>query len=946
MAGELLKTSRLKKKGMTLKRIIFVEMVFLLIAQMFVLFIGLFYANSINSTIRTQRTELMAEQYTQNIKSRLNDINNLLLFLNTSDIHNYYKNYMKLRGPEVVKKATGQLEGKIEALHLSDSSIKSIYVIGRNKTQMANHIITDTQELVDLNDLRVDTLQNASLEELLLRNQNMFSYYDIEDLKGIYTPYQPAITDEERIELEAFIQDISGQIVIGNYSGQHNYMVLTLLVLDSNYFSKDFIPPDNKTHYSVLDKNGAVLWSTSKDKEVLRSVAESGSSSREEGNWRHIRKDIPSFNLRTVYSETLSVEFFRQSRLPHYILLSAVGILAASFLLSFIYLRTMLRPFRRISQAIDAQPNTDGETILLNPIDSLKAGKVFHSKPLKHKLTLLFCIVIGILISLNALVYLRYMDKEIDNWIAGVVDDVGSLAVAGVSSQIQYFENLSNQLSLSETLQRYLINAAPESVLFKPMEIFPGLNDMSYFVVLNKNGTSLYSSIFSINPPLFNIASYHLKDTVKPYWIYYFNNNLNDFYTAVVRKMEPADPGASAAYLLIVPKESAFPIAETKNTLTAYTLENSSGNVLYTQRDTLQLKNVSERLRYTKALNNTGWILTIDYVIPEVDSTEKAYRYQFYISMAAVLLISLEIASRISFVLTRSLHQICTEMGRALAESNPRLLVYDKHDEISAIIGSYNRMIVRLEEIVQDNMRILEENAMNKIREKELLSMKTRAEMNMLQAQINPHFLYNTLNVISIQSIRHGNKGVSHMLQALSELLRYSMTISPETAPLEQELKHASNYVTLQKIRFGDSFNASFDISQELYGYCVLRIILQPLIENAIQHGFEGWESGGLIRVSARLENGNLILRIRDNGMGMDEKTLERLQREMTRDLKDWKAEREGIGLLNVYYRMRIRYQEKCSLSITSALMKGTDIYMVFPAEKSENRGNSDKNIR
>jgi len=912
-------------------------MTFLLIAQIVITSISLYYAASMTKSIHTRRIGLKTEQFTQNISLQLNDINNLMLFLCSYDLCHYFQNYMNLRDDDIHQAERADLLNKLESLNLSPDLIESIYFIGVNTNQKACRKATGAQELEDIDELRMETFKEANLEDFFFRTQNQFIRPKMDDFRSEYDLSNPALTNGEVTELVQFLQDIDGRLIVSSSVGTTTDMVLITLVLSETFFYQSLAKTDEQAHYTILRKEGDVLWSTITEPDLLSSIAEGKTSTTtHDGIWKHNRRVIHPFNLCTLYSENSAPNFFIESSLPPKILLVALGTLMIIFLFSYFYLRLMLQPFRRISQAIDTQPASEKGEIAFRPIDPNLSAHSYQKITLRGKLCLLFFIVIGFLIASNTLFYSNLIERETNKRIEKSVESVGSFAAVGIQNQIKYFENLSIQVSMSQKLHQYLIeNRIDQRHATRPMEIFPGLSDIHYFALYDAKGICLYSSIYSNNRSIFDIASVHLKDRSDPYWIVNYSYLTNSTCAAVVHRVETNDPDATVNYLLIVPKESAFRIAKTEYFMASYTIRDTFGQELFNHRFNSQSQILPGHLHYQQPLLNTGWTLMIDYVIPEIMTLKEAYQNRFLYSILLVFVFSIGIVTWISNALTRSIRKALLEMQIAEFADIPRQLDIDQQDEISKIISSYNRMIVRLEEMVRENMRMMEENIQNKMREKELLSMKARAEMNMLQAQINPHFLNNTLCAINMKIMRQGNMDISRALSALSKLLRYSMTIEPDLVTLKEEIQHASHYVTLQQLCLGNTFQVEFDVPDTLLDCLVPRVILQPLIENAIKHGFEGWNSGGLIQISVRQKDKMLEIKIKDNGVGIDTETLERIRKDINQELTIWKSDGGGIGLCNVSYRLKLRYQDESQLLIESELMRGTEIRMAIPIKKS-----------
>lgn len=201
-------------------------------------------------------------------------------------------------------------------------------------------------------------------------------------------------------------------------------------------------------------------------------------------------------------------------------------------------------------------------------------------------------------------------------------------------------------------------------------------------------------------------------------------------------------------------------------------------------------------------------------------------------------------------------------------------------------------------------------------------------EIRALEAQINPHFIYNTLDTINWMAIDNGEEEISNMLGMLGSLLRYSISNSAIIVILRAEIEWLKKYIYLQKIRFNNSFDCIYDITPEAMDFPVYKTMLQPIVENCIIHGFESIQKGGLIIVKAFVQSdGRINILIKDNGNGMPEKTLERIQKCIDNGVMDM----EDIGISNVVNRLRIYYHGEAEIHIDSTVGKGTVIDLQIP---------------
>ena len=223
-------------------------------------------------------------------------------------------------------------------------------------------------------------------------------------------------------------------------------------------------------------------------------------------------------------------------------------------------------------------------------------------------------------------------------------------------------------------------------------------------------------------------------------------------------------------------------------------------------------------------------------------------------------------------------------------------------DEIGQIAGAFNLLNERIQILIQDNY------------EKKL--MIKSSEMNLLQEQINPHFLYNALSVISSMSMRENGKRTVECLRYLADFYRISLNKGREVISIEQELDLLQNYMKIQKIRFGEDVVIRYEADEDVLQCRTIKLILQPLVENAIHHGRRE-EEVLTVGVSVRRREERVIYEVCDDGLGIEPEKLVQLRTEL-------KQSQEGYGLKNVDIRVKLRYGEGYGVSIMSIPDKGT----------------------
>ena len=201
----------------------------------------------------------------------------------------------------------------------------------------------------------------------------------------------------------------------------------------------------------------------------------------------------------------------------------------------------------------------------------------------------------------------------------------------------------------------------------------------------------------------------------------------------------------------------------------------------------------------------------------------------------------------------------------------------------------------------------------------------------MLASQINPHFLYNTLETIRMQAIASNNRDVADSINLLGKTMHYVLeNTGTDSTTIAKELAHVTTYLKIQKLRFGDRVNYEIHVPPylNLEQFRILPLLLQPIVENAIVHGLEGVTQNGMVNIDFILEEPNLYITIHDNGEGMDSKAVHALREHINE--KDHTSS-VSIGLRNIDHRLRLLYGEEYGLSIESELHNGTTLTLTLP---------------
>lgn len=295
-------------------------------------------------------------------------------------------------------------------------------------------------------------------------------------------------------------------------------------------------------------------------------------------------------------------------------------------------------------------------------------------------------------------------------------------------------------------------------------------------------------------------------------------------------------------------------------------------------------------------------------------------------SVIIFLLVSLISAILLGlFLLTHTMIRPIETLSRTMSRQQELGLKFvspypDRHDEIGILYEQYSSMLDKLDLSIKkeykDKLILLD------------------AQMKSLEARINSHFLFNTLESINSMAELADNKAIANMSLALGNMFRYSIKTKSELVSLADELQHVKDYVSIQKIRFSDRFRLDTDIPSPLLSCKMLKLLLQPLVENALYHGLSYCTTGDAIAVRARADKGLLFITVSDNGTGMDPEKLEQVRAALDKEPQFTELGHrsgESIGLKNIHARIRLYYGADFGLTIQSQKGAGSDIQICIP---------------
>ncbi|MCA0756247.1 sensor histidine kinase [Paenibacillus sp. N4] len=311
----------------------------------------------------------------------------------------------------------------------------------------------------------------------------------------------------------------------------------------------------------------------------------------------------------------------------------------------------------------------------------------------------------------------------------------------------------------------------------------------------------------------------------------------------------------------------------------------------------------------------SGWKLVKPIPYTQIDEAATQARNLSFSLGLAFLLLAVILVIYFSNAITRPLKKLSYQMNRFSAGDFDAEAEVKGRDEIAYLSRHFNQMVRRTNELINERykMKLVEKNAILKA----------------LEAEINPHFLYNALQAISTKALKHETYDVADMVDSLALTLRYCIS-GKDTVKAREELKHIEHYLSLQKARFGSRLQVRYDWEESLMELEMPKLSIQTLVENAIKHAVEKVSSAVTIDIEARLDGRHAVISVRDDGPGFSPGRLEQVRESFLGEWENREHEGDSIGLVNLHTRLKLLYGDAAELNIKTD-KSGTEMEMLLP---------------
>ncbi len=575
-----------------------------------------------------------------------------------------------------------------------------------------------------------------------------------------------------------------------------------------------------------------------------------------------------------------------------------------------------------------------------------KIKEYYINKSIQSKMMMNILLILAI-----AVVVLSYLNMNVLNRSLTSMNNEQTLELADqVNLRIEnYIQEISKKMDLfveEPTIKAFGQEQMDEEAILETLERYTTTDkNIAGILVVDTQGEMLSNTMKRLEESPLNMETWYIQTVAQPETIHLFSQqigrNITSFYDSYkadnILSMTKAlinDQGDVTGIVLFDMKldymESVINSAELGKSGFLY-ISNRKGEVVYAPVNPIVYRIHPTMIGDEKDVQINGESYQIiaqetgisDWnivgVLPKDETLSIILEVITSFVTYAVLIFLFGIV--LSIYLTKTLTRPISKLKNLMAEAEQGKLEvhYDSiyNDEISQLGHSFNKMIEAIKNLL--SLVYSEQKA------------KREAELKAFQAQIKPHFLYNTLDTINWMAMEYEADDIVEVVESLTNLFRISLSKGNEIISLENEVKHVNSYLTIQKVRYEEQFDYEIICEDNLKNYKVIKLIIQPLVENAIYHGIKGRKESGHIRIHIYTDNKDLYIVVADTGGGMASEQVQHMNQIFEGILE--KDDSYGIGLFNVNERIKLNFGMEYGLSIDSALDEGTTVTIKHPIQ-------------
>lgn len=585
------------------------------------------------------------------------------------------------------------------------------------------------------------------------------------------------------------------------------------------------------------------------------------------------------------------------------------------------------------------------------PKTALRLSK--HFKSIQSTIFTTVAILVLSAVVIVTLISMRYTNSAIFENSVLYTQTIIKQLNQNIDSYITYMDNIASVVSGSEDAQYYLFGDQEESghrkrLLEQFRTILQGRQDIRNIGLVCDEGKQLFNTGYKSKNPDLDLStqewyeravddpgksvltSSHVQHVVngERSWVITLSRGISNLtgskthngvvfidlnYSAISELCDQNSIG-DKGYVFIVDQDGNIVYHPQQQQLYNELQTENIEVVMNADRDTVITGNGSQKKIYTISRSDkTGWSVVGCMNVGELLKSSKQAQRLYVLSAVGLMICALVLSSFLAKNITYPIQRLRDSMKKVeTGEFRTADLEVTSENEIGSLTKSFNVMTHRIEELMEQNIHEQEE--------------KRKSELKALQSQINPHFLYNTLDSIIWMAEGKKNEEVVLMTASLARLLRQSISNEEELVSIGQEMEYAKSYLTIQKMRYKDKLEFQIEVEPGIKGIKIIKLVLQPIIENAIYHGLKYKDSKGLLVVRGYQQGENAVLEVEDNGVGMDEETRQHIFEKHKVNYHS-----NGVGVYNVQKRMQLYYGKDYGIVYESEKNKGTKATITIP---------------
>ncbi|MDF2988216.1 MAG: putative signal transduction protein with a C-terminal ATPase domain [Eubacterium sp.] len=581
---------------------------------------------------------------------------------------------------------------------------------------------------------------------------------------------------------------------------------------------------------------------------------------------------------------------------------------------------------------------------ILNIMEKLKT--TFMNYSIRHKMLAIFMAFMLFYIGISAIIYIQIINNETMSQVKQRSHETTELIKTNIATMISNANNVSKILTTNSLVRSYLHTASPSLGTTKSVnELLTNIHITSPSIdsiyIYDLHGSSLRTTKYLTTSTVEDarLAPW-FEDLKTLHGGYKISINADNTLKttsgknliSVMRVLNDLDSLTPIGVLILnISEDSISDVIKetTKSGSSSFILLDKNNNpvvkndpIYHTYLNYFSDINGTEAIKvvdnqnsyiYKLGLEETGWTIisssSLSYTSSEIKTLNVVYVVFIVVTLLLFILASLFTAS----LITSPIKKLIKSMQGVANGVFKRVSYNTGTDEIGELKNNYNLMIMQINDLI---IRLVDEE-----------KQKRRFELDVLNEQIKPHFLYNTLDNIAYLALAVNNQKLYEAVNALGSFCRISLSKGSEKISLGDEITLIKNYLSLQKLRYGDMINDEYHIDQNTLNIKILKNVLQPLVENCIYHGIRPSGEPGLITTSAHLEGDHLYISVEDNGMGMEESEINSISDE------NLARNQSSFGLRGTIQRLKIHYGSNDIYKVESEKYAGTKIILKIPIQ-------------